>query len=288
MTSVSRPSRLRVDTAGRLVEQDQPWLEHQHLGQLDELLLAVGQRAGTLRAKRRSPTMSSSSPARSASWPLTASANIVRHRASGSGATTFSSTVMLVEQPRESGRSGPGRGGRAARAASGRSACRRSQTSPESADMPPVTRLKSVVLPEPFGPISAVMDALADGKARAVDRDQTAEPLGRAPNLQQRPVSRVTLPSTRLGDDRVPEPGRAPWRRLPAPSAPAWSVNSTLDAGAAVRHHASTVGSSPAGMNSTTATRAAPNSSTRSGCRRRIPSRPRRRCWTMKAPTTGP
>ena len=36
----------RIDAAGWFVEQDQLRVEHQHLGQLDELLLPVGQGAG--------------------------------------------------------------------------------------------------------------------------------------------------------------------------------------------------------------------------------------------------
>ena len=144
----------RVDAAGRLVEQDQPRLQHQHLGELDQLLLAVGQGAGLLvRRTGRGRRTSSSSRARSASC----AADRVRRAssasgASGTGATTFSSTVIDLNsrvtwkvraRPEVTARCHGG--SRSIRLPS-------NQISPASAFMPPVTRLNSVVLPDPFGP----------------------------------------------------------------------------------------------------------------------------------------
>ena len=45
----------RVDAARRLVEQDQLRVEHQHLRQLDELLLAVGESSRLLVPERAHP-----------------------------------------------------------------------------------------------------------------------------------------------------------------------------------------------------------------------------------------
>src|SRR5665647_1153953 len=124
--------------------------------------------------------------------------------------------------------------------------------------MPPVIRLKSVVLPDPLGPISPVMDPLRTMRLAL----STAT---RPPNLLEAPrTSRSTSPWVRSSATACATSSRARSRVVAGlrPSAPAWSVNSTVT-GCRLRHRASIVGSSPAGMNSTTATKAAPNSSTR-------------------------
>ena len=51
------------------------------------------------------------------------------------------------------------------------------QISPRSGDIVPSMRLKSVVLPEPFGPMSAVIDPALDRERDAVDRLDAAEAL---------------------------------------------------------------------------------------------------------------
>ena len=49
---------------------------------------------------------------------------------------------------------------------------------PVSAGSTPVTRLKNVVLPAPFGPISAWMSPGRDARAHVVERVEAAEALG--------------------------------------------------------------------------------------------------------------
>ena len=178
----------RVDAAGGLVEHDQLRVEHQHLRELDELLLAVGERARPAgRGTSPCPTKSSSSSARSASGPLTAPAASWRDAGtSRSGATTFSSTVIsrnsrviwnVRPMPRCARRHG------------------RMPVDPLAVEprprrrralIVPSIRLKTVVLPEPFGPISAVIEPSGTANEHAVDRAQAAEALLEALDLEQR------------------------------------------------------------------------------------------------------
>src|SRR5829696_6897730 len=103
------------------------------------------------------PTKSSSSSARPPSRPETALAFSNPRWNSRSGATTFSSTVI----PRNSRviwkvRPRP----RCARRQGGFPSirCPSNQTSPACGAIVPPIRLKTVVLPDPFGPISAVIE----------------------------------------------------------------------------------------------------------------------------------
>ena len=85
----------RVDAAGRLVEQDQLRVEHQDLRELDELLLAVGQRPARWSRKARMPDELQQLLGRPASAPLTAMcASCDDREAPAATATTFSSTVI--------------------------------------------------------------------------------------------------------------------------------------------------------------------------------------------------
>src|SRR5829696_5316572 len=103
------------------------------------------------------PTNSSSSSARLASRPDTASVFKRRTWKPRSGATTFSSTVIsrnsrVIWKVRPSPRW--------ARCQGGFPSIRRpsNQTSPACGAIVPPIRLKTVVLPDPFGPISAVIE----------------------------------------------------------------------------------------------------------------------------------
>ena len=62
-------------------------------------------------------------------------------------------------------------------------------------------RLKSVVLPEPFGPISAVMRTALDSERDAVHRLDPAETLLGAAHLEQRPGRRFGSLRRRPLDD---------------------------------------------------------------------------------------
>jgi len=125
--------------------------------------------------------------------------------------------------------------------------------SPASAVMLPVIRLNSVVLPEPFGPINAVIEPSATVRS--------------APSTAVRPPKRLVTPRTSSSGPDNSEVDRVKARSWACTgearvSAPLWSVNS-VSTGCRLRQAAAAVGSSPAGRNSTTSTRIAPRMSTR-------------------------
>ena len=119
--------------------------------------------------------------------------------------------------------------------------------SPASAGMLPVTRLNSVVLPEPFGPMSAVIVPLRDGQVDAVHRDQPAEALRDAAQLQQRLAGGddvvggrgASSSSARSRVSATADAGSVAAAAAAAPraSAPVWSVYSTA-CGRRARHAA--------------------------------------------------
>ena len=138
------------------------------------------------------PTKSSSSSARSASGPLTASAPSCAEGNSRSGATTFSSTVISPEQARDLERAADAAVCARATARSRSIRSPSNQTSPASGGIVPPIRLKTVVLPEPFGPISAVIEPSRDRERAAVDGLHAAEALLEplAPRAAARTLSR--------------------------------------------------------------------------------------------------
>src|SRR3954466_6828948 len=126
------------------------------------------------------PTNSSSSSARAASGPLTAPALSWRSWNARSGATTFSSTVIpLNSRVIWNVRPSP----RCARVHGRSPSIRRPSnvTAPASARIMPPTRLNTVVLPEPLGPISAVIEP------RGTSNEQ--------PSTARRPPKRLASPS---------------------------------------------------------------------------------------------
>ena len=84
-----------------------------------------------------------------------------------------------------------------------------------------MTRLKTVVLPDPFGPIRPVIVPCLDGERAVVDGDDAAEPLVRAFDLEQRAHDAATsFGCARRGgvcrDAQPPASGRASDGRIPA------------------------------------------------------------------------
>ena len=132
-------------------------VEHQDLRELDELLLAVGQRVRPLVAEAPHADELQQLLGRPASAPLTAICVSWPSENVRSTATTFSSTVISRNsrviwkvRPRP----------RCARSHDGSPSIRSpsSQISPESARIVSSIRLKIVVLPEPLGPIRPVIE----------------------------------------------------------------------------------------------------------------------------------
>ena len=135
-----------------------------------------------------------------------------------------------------------------------------SQTSPASAFIAPVTRLNSVVLPDPLGPISAVM--LPAATVRSAPSTAVMPPNALAAPLTSSIGRAAGAAASTASETTADASARSRTCSVPAPSAPAWSWYS-VPAVCRRRHQPSRVGSSPAGRNRTMSMRATPKSSTR-------------------------
>ena len=165
---------------GGLVEQDQLRVEHQHLRELDELLLAVGQRAGLLVAEALHARRTSSSSSARAGLLAAHRARVeLAQRERAQRRDDVLEHGHLAEQARDLERPARARGARAGTAAGRRSAGRRTRPRPPSARIVPSIRLNAVVLPEPFGPISAVIEPCGTANEAVVDGLDAAEVLGK-------------------------------------------------------------------------------------------------------------
>ena len=207
-----------VEAGGRLVEEQERRVGGQRPGQLHGPLLPVGEAAWPRRRPARrcraklqrlaGPARRSPAPRRQVAgrWsrPARKPARLRRWRADHD--------VLERRHPGEEPDVLEGAGDAAARppgAAAARGAPRRrSRTSPASGAATPETRLKSVVLPAPLGPMTALMRARPDVEADVLDGLDAAEALGDAAHLEQR----VTAPprsAPRRARAARPGPGRA-------------------------------------------------------------------------------
>ena len=118
----------RVDAAGRLVEQDHLRLEHEHLGQLDQLLLAVGQRAGLLVAE---PAEADEVEQLARPLGLVPADRVLGHEAPARRRQRGHHVLQhrhALEQPGDLEGAAQAEVGRAPTPAAGRSACRRTRS----------------------------------------------------------------------------------------------------------------------------------------------------------------
>ena len=143
----------RVDAGRGLVEQHELGVAHQDRGELQQLLLSVGELAGGLSARSASPNSSRTSFARSRSAAVTS-----RRRTTATGLLDRDGHVL------ESVRCAKTRGcwkvrvsPRRHRVGSGRRRRGRRRRRAGVGTQVPRDMLKTVVLPDPFGPIRAVM-----------------------------------------------------------------------------------------------------------------------------------
>ena len=210
----------RVDPAGRLVEQDQLRVEHEHLGQLDELLLAVGERPRLLVAERaHADELEQLLGARGLRAADRVRVELAPARTTRSGATTFSSTVIsrnsrVIWKVRPMPRCARSHGGSRSIAPAVEDRPRRRPRR----IVPPI-RLNSGRLARAVRPDQRRDRALRHDERAAVDRRQAAEALAqaRAPRAACRPL-RVRRPGGRARSRQL-QP-RAPTRpALPARAA---------------------------------------------------------------------
>ena len=182
---------------GRLVHQQQPRLVGERDRQLDALDVAVGQHAAS-RARPAPPCR----PARAARPPRRGTAPRAGARSASTRAGVREQRHLHVLDAR-SARRRSRRSGRCGRrpGARSRAACRPTQfgavephRAARRAASWPLTMLKQVDLPAPFGPISASISPAASIEAHVVDRAHAAERLAQAAAPQQRRAASSLAP----------------------------------------------------------------------------------------------
>ena len=178
-----------VEVAGRLVGEQHARAVDERAGDRDALLLAAGEVAGHARAA------SSSSPSRSSSSAARRRASRAGTPASSAGSSTLSATVRLAirlknwnTKPTSLRRS---RARRASLAPARRSPW--TSTSPLVGRSSPPSRLSSVDLPQPLGPVTATNSPWATARSTSSSAVTAAAPvpvpLGQAGRLQHRVMS---------------------------------------------------------------------------------------------------
>ena len=188
-----RASERPVDAGERLVEQEQARLEHQRAGELEQLSLAAGERSGiVVRPSPRGRTpRAARGPCRAPAARLAATrAARPRGRAARRGCAgcraaccpgrTSPTSAFVSWKVRTIPRRAIACG-----------LCRKIErpsrrTSPRSARSKPVTTLKSVDLPAPFGPISAVIEPSATSNVTSLTAAEPPEPLRDLADAEQR------------------------------------------------------------------------------------------------------
>ena len=202
----------RVDARGRLVEQHELRVAHQHRANSSSFCWPYDSSAARFSRSRRRPKSSRICSARARSGARDVAAAERPPDGRGPPAQVLDER-QLGGRRAAAGTSWSAPAGETGRVGTARP-CRRTPPMPASARRYPVTRLNSVVFPDPFGPMSAVIDP------RGTSNEQPSTAVTPPKRLVRPRTSSSAVTST--GSPRAPRQDalrRARLRRRPAGAA---------------------------------------------------------------------